>query len=163
MRESKEQKKQCQLQAKTYEENNVSKREVGPMTRNKDTESHQRMATEQEWKVAEKERDHLVEIEEEFVVDKQKSRRVEWQVTQKQQEEQQTISDRLRSQVDSRDGFRRTKNMIWSLRSRKLSKLRKKPSQQLRLLTQRNKLHTNKAGQRAARVVREGIRREIGS
>ena len=60
--ESKEQKEQCQLQAETYEENNVSKREVGPMTRNKDTESHQRMATEQELKVAEKAREHQVEI-----------------------------------------------------------------------------------------------------
>ena len=50
------------------------------------------MATEQEWKVAEKARDHhLVEIEEKFVVDKQKSRRVEWEVTQKQQEVQQTV------------------------------------------------------------------------
>ena len=29
-----------QLQADTKEENNVSKKEVGPMTRNKDTESH---------------------------------------------------------------------------------------------------------------------------
>ena len=32
----KEQKEQCQLQAETYEENNVLKKEVGPMTRNKD-------------------------------------------------------------------------------------------------------------------------------
>ena len=38
---------QCQLQAETYEENTVSKKEVGPMTRNKDTESHRRMAAEQ--------------------------------------------------------------------------------------------------------------------
>ena len=45
-RQSKEQKEQCQLQAETYEENNVSKQEVGPMTRNKDTESHQRMAAD---------------------------------------------------------------------------------------------------------------------
>ena len=37
------------------------------MTRNKDTESHQRMATEQELKVAaEKAREHQVEIEEEI-------------------------------------------------------------------------------------------------
>ena len=33
--ESKEQKEQCQLQAETYEENNVSKK-VGPTTRDKD-------------------------------------------------------------------------------------------------------------------------------
>ena len=52
--ESKEQKEQCQLQAETCEENHVSKREFGPMTRNKDTESRQRMAADQELKVAEK-------------------------------------------------------------------------------------------------------------
>ena len=72
-RESKEQKEQCQLQAETYEENNVSKKEVGPMTRNKDTESHQRMAAEQELKVAEKAREHQVEIETEIEVQKQKA------------------------------------------------------------------------------------------
>ena len=55
-RESKEQKEQCQLQAQTYEVNNVSKKEVGPMTRNKDTESHRRMAAEQELKGAKKSR-----------------------------------------------------------------------------------------------------------
>ena len=44
-----------------------------------------------------------------------------------------------------------------TLRSRRLSRLGRKPSLQLRLLTERNKLHTTKkAGQRAARVVREG-------
>ena len=52
------QKEQCQLQAETYEENNVSKKEVEPMTRNKDTESHGRMAAEQELKVAEKAGEH---------------------------------------------------------------------------------------------------------
>ena len=47
------------------------------------------------------------------------------------------------------------------MRSRRLSRLRKKPSLQLRLLADRNKLHTiKKAGQRAAGVVREGIRCE---
>ena len=51
------------------EENNVSKREVGPMARYKDTESHQRMATDQEWKA----REHPVEIEEDIGVDKQKA------------------------------------------------------------------------------------------
>ena len=62
--ESKEQEEQCQLQAETYEENNVSKKEVRPMTRNMETESHQRMAAKQELKVAEKAREHQVEIEE---------------------------------------------------------------------------------------------------
>ena len=60
--ESKEQKEQCQLQAETYEENNISKKEVGPMTRNKDTESHQHIATEQELKVAEEAREHQVDL-----------------------------------------------------------------------------------------------------
>ena len=55
-------------QAETYEENNVSKKEVGPMTRDKDTESQRHVATEQEWKVAEKSREHQVEIEEEIEV-----------------------------------------------------------------------------------------------
>ena len=45
-RESKERKGQCQLQGETYEENSVSKKVVGPMTRNKAAESHQRMAAE---------------------------------------------------------------------------------------------------------------------
>ena len=39
---------------------------------------------------------------------------------------------------------------------------KEEPSLQVRLLTERNKLHTKKAGQRASRVVREGIRRESG-
>ena len=44
----------------------VSKREVGPMARNKDTESHQRMGAGQELKVAEKAREHQVENETEI-------------------------------------------------------------------------------------------------
>ena len=71
--ESKEHKEQCQLQAETYEEYKVSMREVGPMTRNKGTESHRHMATKQELKVAEKAKEHRVEIEEETEVDKQKA------------------------------------------------------------------------------------------
>ena len=42
--------------------------EVRPMTRNKDTESHQHIATEQELKVAEKTTEHQVEIETEIEV-----------------------------------------------------------------------------------------------
>ena len=72
-RESKEQKEQCQLQAETYEVNNVSKKEVGPMTRNKDTESHRRMAAEQELKVAEKTGEHQVQIGTQIEVEKQKA------------------------------------------------------------------------------------------
>ena len=68
-RESKELKEQCQLQAETYEENNVSKKEHGPMTKDKDTETHRHMAAEQELKVAEKAREHQVEIEEEVEVE----------------------------------------------------------------------------------------------
>ena len=55
-----------QLQAETYEENNVSKKEVGLWTKDKDTESHRHIATEQELKVAETAREHQVEIEEEI-------------------------------------------------------------------------------------------------
>ena len=51
----------------------VSKKEVGPMTRNKDTENHRHMATEQELNVAEKAKEHQVEIEEEIEVGKQKA------------------------------------------------------------------------------------------
>ena len=39
------------------------------MTRNKDTESHQRMTTEQELKAVEKVREHQIEIEEEIEVE----------------------------------------------------------------------------------------------
>ena len=72
-RESEEQKEQCQLQVETYEENNASKKEVGPMTRNKDTESHRRMAAEQELKVAEKAGEHQVKIGTKIEVEKQKA------------------------------------------------------------------------------------------
>ena len=40
------------------------------MTRNKDTESHQRMAAEQELKIKEKAREHQVVIEAEIEVEK---------------------------------------------------------------------------------------------
>ena len=72
-RESKEQSEQHQLQAETYEENNVSKKQVGPMRRNKDTESHRRMAAEQELKVAEKAGEHQVKIGTKIEVEKQKA------------------------------------------------------------------------------------------
>ena len=47
----------------------VSKRKVGPMTRDKDVASHRHITTEQEMKVAEKAREHQVEIEEEIEVE----------------------------------------------------------------------------------------------
>ena len=47
----KEQKEQCQLQAKTYEENNVSKKEVGPMTRNKDKHENTKIRLERRLKL----------------------------------------------------------------------------------------------------------------
>ena len=78
--ESREQKEQCQLQAETYEENHVSKKEVGPVTRNKDAECHQRTAAEQELKVAEKAREHQVELETEIEVQKQKAAELRNQV-----------------------------------------------------------------------------------
>ena len=53
--------------------NNVSKKEVGPMTRNKDTESHRRMAAEQELKVAKKTGEHQVQIGTQIEVEKQKA------------------------------------------------------------------------------------------
>ena len=43
------------------------------MTRDKDTEIHQRMAAEREWKVGDKAREHQVEIETEVEVEKQKA------------------------------------------------------------------------------------------
>ena len=51
----------------------MSRRKVGPMKRDKDTGSFRHIATEQELKVAEKSREHSVEIEEEIEVDKQKA------------------------------------------------------------------------------------------
>ena len=47
------------------------------MTRNKDTESHRRMAAEQELKVAENAGEHQVKIGTRIEVEKQKSSRVE--------------------------------------------------------------------------------------
>ena len=64
------------------------------MTRNRDTESHQRMAAEQELKVAEKARQHRVAIEEEIEVEKQKAAELKKGGTQKQQKEQHTVTDR---------------------------------------------------------------------
>ena len=43
------------------------------MTRDKDTESHQRMAVEHELKIAEKAREYQVEIETEIDVEKQRA------------------------------------------------------------------------------------------
>ena len=57
---------------------NTSVTTTGPMTRNKDTESDQRMAAEQELKVAEKAREHQVEIETEIEVEKQKAAELKW-------------------------------------------------------------------------------------
>ena len=118
-KESKEQKEQCQLQAETYEGNDVSMKEVGPMTRNKDTESHRRMAAEQGLKVAKKENTKLrlerglifsesSRVEKTQVQTVKKSLEEQQGVTQKQQKEQQTVIDRCRNQVDSRERFRRT-------------------------------------------------------
>ena len=67
---------------------------------NKDSESHQHLATEQELKAAEKAREHQVEIEAATEVEEQKARFLKEQqqkakgVTQKQREVQQTITDR---------------------------------------------------------------------
>ena len=47
------------------------------MTRNENTESHQRMAADQELKVAEKAREHQTELETEIEVEKAESSRVE--------------------------------------------------------------------------------------
>ena len=77
-----------------YEEYSVSKREVGPMTRDKDTESHRHSATEQELKVAETTRQHQVEIEEGTEVEKQTVADLRNQVqTQESLEEQQHKTD----------------------------------------------------------------------
>ena len=81
------------------------------------------MAAEQELKIAEKAREHQVELETEIKVEKQKAAELE--------------GNRSLSQVDCSEGSRRTKNMTWSQRSRRLSRLRRKLSLQLRLLTRR--------------------------
>ena len=90
---------------------------------NKDSVSHQHLATEQELKVAEKAREHQVEIEEEIEVEAQKAaelnkrfreekqhkaNEVQKGVTQKQREMQQA-TDRGSSQGDCSEGSRRTK------------------------------------------------------
>ena len=48
------------------------RKKLEPMTRNKDTESQQRMAAEQELKVAEKHENTKFEIEEEIEVEEEK-------------------------------------------------------------------------------------------
>ena len=119
-RESKEQKEQCQLQAQTYEENNVSKKEVGPMTRNKDTESHRHMAAEQELKVAEKAGEHQVEIEEEIEVERKRKLQ-----SRKRSDTETTGGTANRHRSLKKPGrLQRRKpkneNMRWRLRSRSL-------------------------------------------
>ena len=127
------------------------------------TESHRHMATEKELKVAEKAREHQVEIEEEIEVDKQNAAESK-KVTQKQQEGAANSYKSLKKPGRLQRRKPKNENMRWRLRSRRLPRLTRKPSLRLRLLTERNKLHTRKkAGQRAARVVREGVRRESGS
>ena len=84
-------------------------------TRDEDTESQQHSATEQEMLVAEKLREHQVQLEEEIEVEELKAADLNkrfleeqqhktddvWKgVTQKQQEVQRTATDRRRSQVD---------------------------------------------------------------
>ena len=81
--ESKEQKEQCQVQVDTYEENNQCLEER-PMTRNKDT-GHQHLATEQEVKVAEKAREHQVEIEAETEIEEQKAAELNKRFREEQQ------------------------------------------------------------------------------
>ena len=75
--ESEEQKEQRQLQAETFEENNFSKKEVGPMTRDKDTESHRHIATEHEFKVAETQENTKSRSNEEIEVEEWNAARVE--------------------------------------------------------------------------------------
>ena len=92
---SKEPKEHSQQQAVKSTANSRQKRtrrtmsrekEVGPMMRVKDSESHQHIATEQEWKDAEKARERRVE--------QHRTDDVRKGVTHKQQEVQQTVADR---------------------------------------------------------------------
>ena len=86
---------QCQPQAETHEENKVSKKGIGPKTRDQDTESQQRMAADKEFKVAENAREHQVEIDTEIEVEKQKAAELRNQVrtVKKSLEEQQHKTD----------------------------------------------------------------------
>ena len=160
--ESKEQEEQCQLQAETYEKNNVSKTEVTPMTRSKDTESHRRMEAEQEVKVAEKAREHQVEIEEEIVVEELKDAELKEGVTQKQQKVQQTvqqfqIAEAVRA-IAANESEEQKHEM--KVETEKVVKAQK----EAQFTAEENKLYTtSKAGQRPAGVTREGIHRESGS
>ena len=135
------------------------------MTRNKDTESHQRMAAEQELKVTEKAREH-----QRLRLKRRLKLRSRKQPSWKGGDTGTTTGGAANSYRSLKKPGRlqrrkpKNENMRWRLRSRRLSRLKRKLSLQLRLLTERNKLHTTKkAGQRAAGVVRDGIRHESGS
>ena len=125
------------------------------MTRNKDTDCHQRIAAEQNLKIAEKAREHQVEIQAQIRVENEKAAELKrkWHRNNKRCSKQLQIAEE-----------RRTKNTRWKLRSRKSSKLSMKLSLQLKLLKEKKNFHTTKkTRQRAASVVREKIRRENGN
>ena len=68
------------------------KKQVGPMTRNKDIESHRHMAAEQELNDAEKAGKHQVEIEEESEVEKQKAAELKKRFLEEQQHKAYDVS-----------------------------------------------------------------------
>ena len=160
-------KRQRQIAEMEHRGEEHGQREVGPMTRNKDTDSHRRMAAEQEFKVAEKAGEHLVKIGTKIEVEKQNAAEFRkpgadcqeiacGAATQNGQCVEGRDTETTEGKANSYRSLKKpgrlqrripkNEKMSWSSRSRRLSRLRRKPS-----------LHTTmKAGQRTARVVREG-------
>ena len=119
--------------SETCKENSVSKKEVGLMTRDKDTESHQHIAAEQEVKIAEKAREHQVDIEDE--VEEKKAAELKKRFLEEQQHKTDDVwkgcdtktrggaanSDRSLKKPGRMKGRKpKNENMRWRLRTRSL-------------------------------------------
>ena len=111
-------------------------------------------------KVAEKAREHQAETEEEIEVEEWKAAELKKRFLEEQQHRNGRCVERRDTEttegtanskrsLNKPDRLKRripqNENMSWRLRSRRLSRLRRKPSLQLRLLTERNKLHATKS------------------
>ena len=89
----------------------------------RDTESHQHIATEQELSVAEKQREHHVEIEEEIEVEEKKAAALEKQFLEEQEHKTDDRSLKKPGRLKRRQP--KNENVRWRLRSRSLSEAQK--------------------------------------
>ena len=85
-------------------------------------------------------------------------------MTQKQQKGQQTVSDRGRSQVDCREGFRRTKNMRLDVETEKVVKAQKEAQSAAEVADREEQIAHNKRNPgNEQQASYERIRRVSGS